>query len=526
MQVEYPGVTADQLVRVDEPDYPGAIATSERGSVLIGPPADPGVAWRPEPVPVPDRVAAALVADTGGEPGVAPTTPAWEALEALGVARWRQAHPDADGRGVKLAIFDLQWYQHELYANTLGDYETHDCWVARSCEPPIDGFRPHFSFEASSHGVACAEVVRAIAPAVELHLVRVNGLTTLENAVEWAVREHIDLVSMSLSFFNESFYDGTGAVNEAATKLADGGVLLVNSSGNYARQHYSARFRDPDGDSRHNFPWGSEYLPIYLPAGRDTVYLSWDDFRQCGNTDLDAYVYAADGTLVGRSTNAQTRDSKSCVPIEQIGVTAASTGWYYLLVYHAAGSTDTTFKVLLRSGVVYHAQAAGSITDPGSAPTVFTVGAVRAKDYLFNGPEYFSSQGPTQGGLAKPDIAGPDGLTSSIYGPSGFYGTSAAAPAVAAAIADVMSADPGIDARSAADRLATAAVSDRATWQGPDGGLGAGRARLPTSPTLARGCGGTIGSLPALLWFPLASIRRRVRGGQQGRRYSDKVLAR
>ena len=59
---------------------------------------------------------------------------------------------------------------------------------------------------------------------------------------------------------------------------------------------------------------------------------------------------------------------------------------------------------------------AGSIADPGTHPDVLTVAAVRANGYLQNGPESYSSQGPTHGGVDKPDIAGPDGLTTSAYG--------------------------------------------------------------------------------------------------------------
>ena len=60
---------------------------------------------------------------------------------------------------------------------------------------------------------------------------------------------------------------------------------------------------------------------------------------------------------------------------------------------------------------------------------------MRGIDYLENGAESFSSWGPNHDGEPKPDIAAPDGLTTSSYGPTGFYGTSAAAPAAAAAIA-------------------------------------------------------------------------------------------
>ena len=72
-----------------------------------------------------------------------------------------------------------------------------------------------------------------------------------------------------------------------------------------------------------------------------------------------------------------------------------------------------------------------------------------------------------------------------MYGPTGFYGTSAATPAVAAAVALVMSAEPGTTALEAAEHLRAHALSDTATWQAADPALGAGRVRLPDpSPKL------------------------------------------
>ena len=86
----------------------------------------------------------------------------------------------------------------------LGEVRTHDCWAHRSCAPELNDLTPRYAFEEGRHGVACAQVIRAIAPDVDLHLVRVNGQTSLENAVDWAIREDIDLISMSLSFFQRS----------------------------------------------------------------------------------------------------------------------------------------------------------------------------------------------------------------------------------------------------------------------------------------------------------------------------------
>ncbi len=480
------------LVRVDEPDHPDAVISSSRGSMLAQAPSD-GTPSRPVSIP---EVDTAYVA--------------WEAVDAMQTEAWVDA--GYDGSGVRVAVFDVQWFNAALRPEELGDVETWDCGAHDSCELSMDTLRPWYSYEEVSHGVACAETIRDLAPGVELHLVRVNGLTTLENAVAWAVRHDVDLISMSMSMFSESFYDGTGAVNELMSDLAAADTLFVTSAGNYADEHWLEDFRDDDLDGWHEFDGSSEYLPVYLSGpGRNRVMLNWDQYHHCGDTDLDLYVVDGDGAVVGRSEERQIVDDSGCYPTERVSAYAQESGWYYIRLRRAAGDPAVRFSIFARGSTLYEPMAEGSISDPGTHPSVFTVGAVRASNYIGNDAEYFSSEGPTHGGLNKPDIAGPDGLSSSVYGATGFYGTSASTPAVTAALALLMSADSDLGPYEASDRLMSYAVSERATFDPPDTALGAGYARLPPLELVARGCGDRPLLLPVLLWLPLVRLRRRMR---------------
>jgi len=486
------------LYRVDIPNLPGALVSSRHGSLLAAPPESGS--YRPEPLPEVDQTAA---------PHGAHDTE--EAEDALLAAPYHAA--GFYGQGVKVAVFDVQWGDSDLalHEAELGPADSQDCYAHSNCEPPMDTLRPRFGYESGSHGVACAETIRDLAPEVSLYLVRVNGLTTLENAVDWAIRNEIDLVSMSLSFFNESFYDGTGAIAATQDTLAAGGVLMVSSAGNYATEHYHQQYEDRDRDDILDLDWGSEYLPLYVQGGTGArVNITWDDFDSCGRTDLDAYVYDDAGNLLARSTGRQDPDADRCeAPIERLNYSVAQDGWTYVQIVRVAGTTDVEIDVMARNTEVYQGIAEGSVTDPGSHPAVFTVGAVRADGYITNGPESFSSQGPTVAGVPKPNIAGPDGITTSIYGPVGFYGTSAATPSVAGALALLMSADPSLSARQAADRLAATAIADLSFAEAADPGLGAGRARLPPpGPLQPTGCLDRMAG-PFALMFPLFRWRRR-----------------
>jgi subtilisin family serine protease len=160
---------------------------------------------------------------------------------------------------------------------------------------------------------------------------------------------------------------------------------------------------------------------------------------------------------------------------------------------------------------VWESHAASSIADPGADPHVLTVGAVDSNGYLSNDLERFSSQGPVASGVQKPEMSGPDGVSVQAYGARGFYGTSAATPVVAAMVAVVMSEDPTLSPKQAADRLRGWA------W----GSNGVGQARLPVRGETSLGCG-TGPSLLPLLFLPLGWVRRARRSTASRRQTSSR----
>jgi len=425
----FPSTVSDTplFYRVDTPHLPNAIATSAYGSIVENPSLYGS--WREVQWAVVDQ-------EYDTENSVVPV----DLHNALNTQPWHDA--GFQGQEVKVAVFDVEWEGADWHNGELGSVRTHDCFAHPSCEPTIDSSHPRFGFERGIHGIACAEIIRDVAPEADLHLVRVLGLTSLENAVDWAVREQVDFISMSLSFFNESFYDGTGPISNLMNKLRDHDIVMVTSAGNYARGHHRTAFIDQNVDGWHDFE-DLRGLPIYMGQGRRTVQIVWDDFNQCGWNDINAYLWTRDGELIGKSTRQQSPYAESCHPSETIIAEIDQEQWTFLTIENEGFGTPN-IDVMARGNYVYKTHRDASIVDPGMHPSVLTVGAVRVDNYLQQGLESFSSIGTIDSLIQKPEVVGPNGVDTISYGSKGFFGTSASTPAVAGALAVYKTAHPNL----------------------------------------------------------------------------------
>jgi serine protease AprX len=113
----------------------------------------------------------------------------------------------------------------------------------------------------------------------------------------------------------------------------------------------------------------------------------------------------------------------------------------------AAAGNNGYQKFLTEKGT-FPGYATLSVTDPGNAEAVITVGATHKRDPHTYGISYFSSRGPTGDGRMKPDLVAPGERIESTLpnNETGMLdGTSQAAPHVSAAAAMLMARYPELN---------------------------------------------------------------------------------
>lgn len=370
------------------------------------------------------------------------------------------------GSGVKVAVIDvgfasLSYAQQagELPVETLG-------WVRDYTGEGLESGGPH--------GTGVAEIVHDMAPAARLYLAKIGDEVDLGRAVEDCIREDVDIIIHSVGWVNTNFGDGTGVVAEIARRAVDAGILWVNAAGNHAHRHWIGPFQDADGDGWAEFEPGVEELELDLDySGEIWVALTWNEWPHA-SVDLDLYLFDAEGHVVASSLNRQTGLQP---PTEEV-YCSASPGHYRVRVKLRLGSQPVDLEIFSLGHDLTPFVPKESILAPGNVAEVVTVGAINFQNWKSGPQAPYSSQGPTNDGRLKPDLMGPDGVTTFVY--ASFLGTSAAAPHVAGAAAILLeqARKNGGVSRPVDLRALLAEETVDMGLPGPDPVYGAGRLEL------------------------------------------------
>lgn len=357
---------------------------------------------------------------------------------------------------------------------------------------------------AGAEGTALLEVVHDLAPGATLAFGNADTGLAFNTAVSTlAVTQ--DVVVDDLGFFGEPA-DGTSSIstNTAAALNNNANRIraYVTSVGNAAFDHYLATYADSGIDGRAiNGISSSGHLHLFRPTtdttdvlglgnqpydlfampngGEVIIVLSWNDPAGRSGNNYDLYlVDDASGAIVARSTDVQ-RGAQD--PLEAIDFVNRGPDGRFRIVIQNVGDAAQARSLnlfafepqcaydgprLLANGrhekLNYNtvSRSISAQSDAGGSPvSVISVGAIcsasAAASSAFGGNEscldrshatieFFSSRGPTLDGRNKPDISAIDGVSVTGTGkfPTPFFGTSAAAPHVAAIAALVLHAAP------------------------------------------------------------------------------------
>jgi subtilisin family serine protease len=286
--------------------------------------------------------------------------------------------------------------------------------------------------ETGLHGTAVAELVVDTAPEVSLRLYEVETSTGMGAAIEHIRRNtSVDVASMSLGLLTGPF-DGTSEIDRAIDDSVANGTAWFVSAGNYADdEHYNGSWQDDDGDGWMDVSETRESIEVDASGGF-SVYVNWAD-ENAASEDYDVYLNGSAGPI---DNSTDTQDGRGR-PVEV--VSAGEGGEYTLQVKRvdAAGTAD--FDVFVSGpAILTPATESRSVVRPATAESAVAVGAVRYTDSSLRA---FSSRGPTVDGRTKPELVGPDGVSTSQPVGSGlntFTGTSAATPHAAGVAALVL----------------------------------------------------------------------------------------
>ncbi len=322
-------------------------------------------------------------------------------------------------------------------------------------------------FVRSDEGRAMLQIIHDIAPKAQLYF-----RTGIETANDFAdgIRElkaaGCTIITDDITYITEPFLKD-GVVANAVAEVTAGGATYITAAGNFANKSFDGVFNPVTAPGTltgkaHNFGSGNPFADITLVPGQQyTIVLQWlDSIYSLGETasngtknDLDIYLTPnTDGTaLFGFNRNNLNGDPIEFLPFIYSGPAAT----HMLVVNNTsndAGNPPPRFKIVVFQGdITFNGYTGGStIIGQSNADSAITVGAARfdRKATL----EAFSSIGGTIVNNVvrnKPDLVGPDGVNTTVnmgidqpndpdteY--SNFFGTSAAAPHVAAVAALLM----------------------------------------------------------------------------------------
>jgi subtilisin len=218
------------------------------------------------------------------------------------------AYGDRSGRGVRVAVIDSGIEDgHPLVGKVQQAIAVEDSDDDDDEVQFIDG--PHD--DLYGHGTACAGLIRAMAPKVELVSIRVLGpdlkgsAYTFANGLEWCIDNGVHVVNLSLSTANEDYAETFYELIDLATQR---NVMVVSAMNNERKRSIPSEFAGVfsvaccDGSDRERFlrnprapaEWGAVGVDLEVPwVGGSTIVATGNSFAAAVMTGHVARVVGA-----------------------------------------------------------------------------------------------------------------------------------------------------------------------------------------------------------------------------------------
>ncbi len=148
------------------------------------------------------------------------------------------------------------------------------------------------------HGTACAGIIRAIAPEVEIYSVRVLGAnlkgkgSAFHAGIRWAIDAGMNVVNMSLSTKNDQWF---GPLHDLADEAYFRNIVLVCAANNVPGPTYPSQY--------------SSVVSVAARPGQDRLSLAYNprppvEYGACG-IDVDV-AWQAGGSIVATGNSFAT----------------------------------------------------------------------------------------------------------------------------------------------------------------------------------------------------------------------------